>query len=116
MGIEPGQVDIGNSALAAVLIEVDEQRDRLRVLAEEMRGTTVEATSKDRLITVVINARGLLTGLSIDPLAMRRYRAGQLADEIALLVRRADEELTERRNRLAGELVQYQVPGYSDLY
>jgi DNA-binding protein YbaB len=115
MGTESGGVGVGNRAWDVVAREVDEQRKRLRDLAEEMREVTVEATSKDRLVTVVINARGLLTDLSIDPLAMRRYRAGQLAELVTDLVRRADDELTERRNQIAAEVVQHQDPGYADL-
>jgi DNA-binding protein YbaB len=115
MGVESGRMAIGNRAWDAVLREVDEQRTRLRKLEDEMREVTAQATSTDRLVTVVINARGLLTDLHIDPLAMRRHRAGQLAELIADLVRRADDTLTERRNQIAAEIVLRHGPDYSDV-
>jgi hypothetical protein len=53
--------------------------------------------------------------LSIEPLAIRRYRAGQLADLITDLVRRADDTLVERRNQMAADIVQRPGPDYSDV-
>jgi DNA-binding protein YbaB len=114
MGVDPGR-GVSNTAWDAVLREVDEQRSQLRALEDELRQMTVEATSKDRLVTVEINARGLLTGLHIEPLATRRYRAEQLADLVTDLVRRADDTLTERRNQMAADIVQRPGPDYSDV-
>lgn len=99
----------------AILDEVDEQRDQLRAVAHELREATVEATSPDRLVTVVTNARGLLIDLRIDPLAVRRHRADQLADLICELVARADGELAERRNQITAAIVQEQGPDFRDL-
>lgn len=99
----------------AILGEVDEQRDRLRAVEQELREVTVEATSTDRLVTVVTNARGLLVDLRIDPLALRRHRADQLAGLICELVARADGELAARRNQITAAIVEDQGPGFRDL-
>jgi DNA-binding protein YbaB len=104
-----------NRAWDAVLAEVDEQRVQLRAAGEELRAATVEATSTDRLVRVVINARGMLTDLHIDPLALRRHRADQLSALICDLVGRADGELASRRNQLVATIVQDQGPHLQDL-
>ncbi|WP_207839345.1 YbaB/EbfC family nucleoid-associated protein [Williamsia soli] len=104
-----------NRAWDAVLAEVDEQREQLRAVAQELGSVTVEATSTDRLVRVVINARGMLTNLHIDPLALRRHRADQLSALIRDLVARADGELTSRRNQLVAAIVQDRGPHLRDL-
>ncbi|MBA4024786.1 MAG: hypothetical protein C0482_20715 [Gordonia sp.] len=104
-----------NRAWDALLGEVDEQREQLRAVAQELGSVTVEATSADRLVRVVINARGMLTDLDIDPLALRRHRADQLSTLICDLVERADSELTARRNQLVAGIVQDQGPHLRDL-
>ncbi|ORM37420.1 hypothetical protein BFL43_04425 [Williamsia sp. 1135] len=98
-----------------MLAEVDEQREQLRAAAQELNSATVEVTSTDRLVRVVVNARGMLTDLHIDPLALRRHRADQLATLIRNLVERADGELTSRRNQLVTAIVQDQGPHLRDL-
>lgn len=99
----------------AVLSEVDEQRDQLRSLEQELRDVLVEVTSTDRLVAVVTNARGMLTDLRIDPLALRRYRADQLSSLICELVARADGELVARRNQITAAIVENPGPDYRDL-
>lgn len=104
-----------NRAWDAMLADVDAQRAQLRAAEQELRVATVAATSTDRLVRVVINARGLLTDLHIDPLALRHYRADQLSTLIRDLVERADGELTNRRNQVVAAIVQDQGPHLQDL-
>lgn len=99
----------------AVLSEVDEQRDQLRSLEQELRDVLVEVTSTDRLVAVVTNVRGMLTDLRIDPLALRRYRADQLSSLICELVARADGELVARRNQITAAIVENPGPDFRDL-
>lgn len=115
MSAESGRSGEMNRAWDAVLTEVDEQRSRLRAVGEDLRTATVEATSTDRLVGVTINARGMLTGLHIEPLALRRYRADQLSALICDLVERADGELAYRRNQLVAAIVQDPGPHLRDL-
>lgn len=110
-----GRDDPTTRAWDAVLDEVDEQRDRLRAVERELRDATVEATSTDRLVAVVTNARGLLIDLRIDSRALRRYRADQLSGLICELVAQADGELAGRRNQITSAIVEGLGPGFRDL-
>lgn len=114
-GAATGRGEHTTRAWDAVLDQVDEQRDRLRAVERELRDATVEATSKDRLVTVVTNARGMLIDLRIDPLALRRHRAEQLSALICELVSRADGELAARRNQITAEIVETPGPDFRDL-
>lgn len=87
------------------------QREQLEQTASALSQVTVQVQSHDRLVGVTINARGLLTGLRIDPAALRRYRAEQLAAEIADLVATADGRLQEMRNRIASAVVHIDSDG-----
>ncbi|GAB18063.1 hypothetical protein GOEFS_046_00190 [Gordonia effusa NBRC 100432] len=71
-----------------------------------MQCLTADATSRDQLVSVHINARGLLTELRIEPAALRRYRADQLAAEIVSLVGLADKKIATIRNQTIAATVQ----------
>ncbi|NMN99723.1 YbaB/EbfC family nucleoid-associated protein [Gordonia sp. TBRC 11910] len=75
-------------------------------LAEATSRLTADAASRDQLVSVQINARGLLRSLRIEPAALRRYRADQLAAEILALVQAADEKIAAVRNRMIAATVQ----------
>jgi DNA-binding protein YbaB len=115
MVAEAGRAAQMSRAWDAVLHDVDEQRAQLRALERELSDATVEATSTDRLVSVVINARGMLTDLRIEPLALRRYRAEQLSGLICELVERADNEIAARRNQLTAAIVESSGPDFRDL-
>nr|WP_040510592.1 YbaB/EbfC family nucleoid-associated protein [Gordonia soli] len=97
-----------------MLDELARQRAELDRVATAVSGLTARATSTDRLITVEVNARGLLVDLAIEPAALRRYRADQLSAAITALVSDADDRLRATRNELLTAAVQ-PVPGYDDV-
>lgn len=60
-----------------------------------------QGRSKDRLVSVSVDAYGHIIDLQIDPSALRRYRAEQLATTITRLHHEAMELIIDARNRLA---------------
>ncbi|WP_324290138.1 YbaB/EbfC family nucleoid-associated protein [Gordonia sp. SL306] len=99
---------------SAMLEELSRQRSELTRVGEAMAGLTARAVSTDRLVSVTVDARGLLHDLTIDPRAMRRYRADQLSAQITALVAEADRRLQDQRNQIYTEAVQ-PSPDYSDI-
>ncbi|MFW0790226.1 YbaB/EbfC family nucleoid-associated protein [Gordonia sp. CPCC 205333] len=86
--------------------ELSRQRDELDRIARSVEQLTAEAASPDHLVAIEINARGLLTGLRIEPAVFRRYRADQLAAEVVRLVGLADRKIAAIRNQTIAATVQ----------
>lgn len=82
------------------------QRAELDRVAAAVGRLTADAASRDQLVSVQINARGKLTGLRIEPAALRRYRADQLAHEIVGLIDAADRKIAALRNQTVADTVQ----------
>lgn len=87
-----------------MLDDLGRQRAELTRVNAELARLTATATSADRLISVTVNARGLLIDLTVTPAAVRRYRADTLSETITGLVAEADAGLRERRDRLREDL------------
>ncbi|MGC4963906.1 YbaB/EbfC family nucleoid-associated protein [Gordonia sp. DT218] len=99
---------------SAMLDELSRQRSELTRVGEAMAGLTAHAVSIDRLVSVTVDARGMLLDLTIDPRAMRRLRAEQLSAQITTLVAEADQRLHDQRNQIYTAAVQ-PTPDYSDV-
>ncbi|MGC5245474.1 YbaB/EbfC family nucleoid-associated protein [Gordonia sp. DT219] len=99
---------------ADMLDEVDRQRAEIRRTADALAGLTARATSADRSVTVTVNARGMLVGLEMAPVAMRRYRSEQLSEMITGLVAAADRSLRDRREVLLSAAAGAE-PGLADV-
>ncbi|MDL9944723.1 YbaB/EbfC family nucleoid-associated protein [Gordonia sp. ABSL11-1] len=97
-----------------MLDELSRQRAEVARVGDALRTLTAHAVSPDRLVSVTVDARGLLVDLGIDQRAMRRLRADQLSEQITVLVRDADRQLTDRRNQILAAAVQ-PVPDYADV-
>lgn len=97
-----------------MLDELSRQRAEVARVGDALRTLTAHAVSPDRLVSVTVDARGLLVDLVIDQRAMRRLRADQLSEQITTLVRDADRQLTNRRNQILAAAVQ-PVPDYADV-
>lgn len=89
-----------------MLDDLGRQRAELTRVNAELARLTATATSADRLISVTVNARGLLIDLTVIPAALRRYRADTLSETITALVGEADMRLRERRDRLLTDIAQ----------
>lgn len=87
-------------------VQLARQRAELDRVADAVRRLTADAASRDQLVSVRIDARGKLTALRIEPAALRRYRADQLADEIVALIDAADQKIATIRNQTIAETVQ----------
>ena len=98
-----------------MLEELARERAELDRVSHAAARLTARATSTDRLITVTVNARGLLIDLAIEPLALRRYRADQLSSAITELVDDADRRIRDKRNELLTAAVQ-ETTDYSDVH
>ena len=83
-----------------MLAELDRQRTELDRAASALSTLTSRALSTDRLVAVTVNARGLLVDVTIEPLALRRYRADQLAALLTELSGQADEALRRQRESI----------------
>ena len=65
-----------------LLADYRRSREQLAGTQRELAAATGTARSADGLITATVGARGLLTGLIIDPDAYRVYRPEDLARQI----------------------------------
>lgn len=99
---------------ADMLDEINRQRAELARVGEVMGRVTAHAVSPDKLLSVAVDSRGLLTELTIEPLALRRYRADQLSSAITELVAEADQRLQDKRNQIFAAAVQLS-PDYADV-
>lgn len=99
---------------SAMLDELERQRAELTRVGDAVARVTAHATSADKLVSVTVDARGLLVDLSIDPRALRRYRAEQLSGQITTLVAEADQRLHDQRNQILSAAVQ-PSPDYVDI-
>lgn len=99
---------------ARMLDEVTRQRDEIGRVDAVLATVTARAVSADRLIAVTVDIRGSLTDLTIEPGALRRYRADQLSAAITALVTEADREIRAKRNEILTAAVQ-PSPDYTDV-
>ncbi len=84
----------------AMVEDLDRQRAELAQTRAALSELTSRAISRDRLVAVTVNARGLAVDISIDPTALRRYRADQLSELLTTLIAEADHALSSRRGEL----------------
>lgn len=84
----------------AMVEDLDRQRAELAQTRAALSELTSRAISRDRLVAVTVNARGLAVDISIDPTALRRYRADQLSALLTTLIAEADHALSSRRGEL----------------
>lgn len=98
---------------SSTLAEIDHQRTELARVADILRDYVMTATSADGLLTVTVNARGVLVGLDIDPRAVRRMSSDELALLIPALVAEAVSGFDEQRAHIQQRLAQ--TPGHPDL-
>lgn len=104
----------GTDRWARLLDDLAHQRTELDRVRTALADAQARATSHDKLISVTVDARGLLTDLHIAPAALRRYRADALSQTITELVCDADATLRTQRERLLAGVAQAS-PGYADL-
>lgn len=97
-----------------MLDELARQRAELDRVRAALTDLTAHAVSADRLLSVTVDARGLLTDLTIAPAAVRRYRAEQLSTMVTDLVAEADGRLAERREKLLAAVAET-GPGLADI-
>ncbi|GAA1480422.1 hypothetical protein GCM10009624_08620 [Gordonia sinesedis] len=101
---------------ADMLDEITRQRTELDRVHTALAELTAHAVSADRLVSVTVDARGLLIDLTIAPAALRRYRAEQLSAAVTDLVAEADGHLRGRRERLLdAAAVSRLEPAFADL-
>jgi len=103
-----------NAALRARLDELLGDYDRLRKNLSDaqsrMRVMTGTAASTDGSVKVVVDFRGRVTGLELEPRAYRRYSPSQLAVEIRRLI---DQAVSEVTNAMAGVMRPFLPAGVS---
>ncbi|MBD0861240.1 YbaB/EbfC family nucleoid-associated protein [Gordonia sp. zg691] len=85
---------------SSMVDELDRQRADLARVRKALSELTSRATSRDRLVAVTVNARGLAVDITIEPAALRRYRADQLSGLLTTLIAEADAALRTRRDEL----------------
>lgn len=81
---------------SAMVDELDRQRTELERIRKALSQLTSRATSHDRLVAVTVDARGLAVDITIEPAALRRYRADQLSALLTTLIAEADTALRAR--------------------
>lgn len=81
---------------SAMVEELDRQRTELERVRKSLSQLTSRATSHDRLVAVTVDARGRAVDITIEPSAMRRYRADQLSALLTTLIAEADTALRTR--------------------
>jgi len=90
-------VVIDTDSYSVMLTELERQRTELDRARSSLAELTSRAVSADRLVSVTVNARGLPVDISIEPIALRRYRADALSTLLTDLAGQADEALRTRR-------------------
>ncbi|MFI9005899.1 YbaB/EbfC family nucleoid-associated protein [Actinosynnema sp. NPDC053489] len=75
---------------------VRDQRAALRRARDEMRAATATATSRDRLVTVVVGAQGELRDVRFNGTGYRELPPAQLAATVVELAGRARAEMAGR--------------------
>lgn len=98
--------------------ELERQHAELDRIRAVLAGLTAEAASAEGDVSVTVNARGLLVGLTIDPSALRDRDATSLAEVITALVAAADEKLRATRDQVSMSIVdaeQVNSPDYDDM-
>lgn len=98
--------------------ELERQHAELDRIRAVLAGLTAEAATSEGDVTVTVNARGLLVGLTIDPAALRERDAAGLAEAITSLVAAADEKLRATRDQVSMSIVDadpVNTPDYEDM-
>ncbi|MEO9327731.1 YbaB/EbfC family nucleoid-associated protein [Gordonia aurantiaca] len=99
---------------SAMVDALDRQRADLARTRAALSELTSRAMSRDRLVAVTVNARGLAVDISIEPAALRRYRADQLSELLTALIAEADRALAARRAELLSA-ASVSGPDYDDV-
>lgn len=87
---------------------VGQARETMEHVAEvnaEMRELTVTASSSDRHVTVVVDPRGEILDLTLDPRIYRTQDSFALAAKIVDTVRRARAEAGEREREIRARIM-----------
>ena len=93
-----------------LLADYRRSRAHLASVQRELASITASASDPEGLVTVTVGPRGTLTGITIDDAAYRRYRAGDLAEQIV----RATGAATVRALTAAGEVLAPALPSGTD--
>ena len=93
-----------------LLADYRRSRDRLAAVHRELASVTASAADSDGLITAIVGPRGTLTSLVIADGAYRRYRPGELADQIV----RATSAATVKALGQAAEVLAPALPSGTD--
>ena len=83
----------------SVVARLAEQRDLLQDLHDHCRSISVRATSRDRAVTVVVDATGAMTALTLRP-AISRLTGAALAELIVNTAQIAATAAFDRRSQL----------------
>ncbi|MFC4004192.1 YbaB/EbfC family nucleoid-associated protein [Prauserella oleivorans] len=93
-----------------LLADYRRSRDQLAEVQRQLASITASASSDDGLITAMVGARGVLTGLEIADEAYERYRPAELAAQIVKLTGTA----TVKAFTGAGEVLAPALPSGTD--
>ncbi len=98
--------------------ELERQHAELDRIRAVLAGLTAEAATSEGDVSVTVNARGLLVGLTIDPAALRDRDAAGLAEALTSLGPAADEKLRATRDQVSMSIVDadpVNTPDYDDI-
>jgi DNA-binding protein YbaB len=89
----------------SVVARLIEQRDLLQDFNDQCRSIAVQATSRDRSVTVVVDGSGRMTALTLRA-AASRLSGDALAEQIVNTVQTAATTAFERRAQLTAQFNQ----------
>ncbi|WP_328448920.1 YbaB/EbfC family nucleoid-associated protein [Amycolatopsis sp. NBC_00438] len=91
----PDSVDASDEMIDNWTKRLEENAARYQALADRMQGQTVTERSKDGLVTVTVDARGLLKNLVIAESAAGAKRMAEVSAQVMQLVQRAQARIPE---------------------
>ncbi|MFC7432204.1 MULTISPECIES: YbaB/EbfC family nucleoid-associated protein [unclassified Agrococcus] len=86
-----------------MMAEVRQTHADLAERAAEVDALTATATSKDRVLSATVDARGVLTDLRLTGQSWRELAPKELCSKIVAIVAQAQQEVQERGRALLGE-------------
>lgn len=87
-----------------MMAEVRESHAQLAERAAEADALTATATSKDRVLSATVDARGVLTDLRITGQSWRELAPKELCAKVVAVVAQAQQEVQERGHALLADL------------
>lgn len=93
-----------------LLADYRRSREQLVSVQQKLGAVTASESDPDKLVTATVGPRGTLTKLEISDSAYRRYRAGELAEQIVRLTAAA----TVRALAAAGQIIAPALPAGTD--